>query len=116
MAHTKRAIWLNTLGNLTYLFGLLSSIIALVIIYQISLDFFNPLRMELSLQMMDLTEEEIIILDIVEILIYLTLLVFVVIGAVRKQKKLILIGSICIWIFFLIDFAIIEPYFRYKIV
>jgi len=51
-----------------------------------------------------------------EIVVYIVLMVLVVIGIIKKYKKLMLIGSLSIWLFIVIDFAIIEPYFRYKIV
>jgi len=91
--------------GLTYIFAAISAIIALFFIYRISLDLYDPVEMETSLQMMNLSEKQIILLDMIEIFSYVILIVFIVIGAIKKNKKLMLIGGISIWLFILIFFC-----------
>ena len=104
------------MARLNYLFAVISAIAALVIIYLTSLDFFKSDQMSLSLQMMNLSEGEIIMLDVTEISIYIVLLILVGKSVIKKSKRQMVIISTFIWLFILIDLFIIESYFRNKVI
>jgi hypothetical protein len=102
----------NLKSILIYLFSAITAIVLLFIIYQISLDFSDPLHMEMTNQLMNLSYKQITILDKVELFIYSAFLIILSICVVKGNKKLLLIVSISIWVLMIIDGAIIEPLFE----
>jgi hypothetical protein len=112
----KKEFWRYIENAFTYLFVSISAIIALLSIYRSSLVFFDPLQMSASLQMFNLSEQQIVILDVIEISIYVALFILIVIGAITKYKKLMIWGSVSLWVVILVFCAIIEPFFWYKII
>ncbi len=98
--------------GLLYLFVAVSIFIALYIIYAVGLDFFDPNN--ISFQILNLTHAQIIILDIAEIFIFLTLIAFLVFWVVKKNMNKVILTRISIWIFTLLIF-LIENSFRLKV-
>jgi hypothetical protein len=84
----------------------------LAAIYAHLRDFIDPLSLDMGLQMEDLSKSQILMLDAGKIIINVILFIMLLIWIIKNNVRKMTICSICILVFIIVEFFLIDAFFQ----